>query len=43
MRGLFANRHLRSTTDAFLRQELVLRITELAERFSPDNEWFIKV
>ena len=35
-------KHLRMTTDSFLRQELVARITELAERFSPDNEWFIK-
>lgn len=35
-------KHLRSSTDTFLRQELVARITELAERFSPDNEWFIK-
>ncbi len=35
-------KHLKLTTDTYLRQELVSRITELAERFSPDNEWFIK-
>eukprot|EP01091_Cochliopodium_minus_P017357 TRINITY_DN677_c0_g2_i1.p1 TRINITY_DN677_c0_g2~~TRINITY_DN677_c0_g2_i1.p1 ORF type:complete len:1212 (-),score=405.03 TRINITY_DN677_c0_g2_i1:36-3671(-) len=33
--------HLKTTNDNYLRQELVDRIRELAEKFSPDNEWFI--
>ena len=33
--------HLKQSNDNFLRQELVARIKELAEKYSPDNEWFI--
>ena len=33
--------HLKLTNDNYLRQELVGRIKELAEKYSPDNEWFI--
>jgi AP-4 complex subunit epsilon-1 len=32
---------LRSNTDDYLRQELVERITQLAERFAPSNSWYI--
>jgi AP-4 complex subunit epsilon-1 len=34
--------HLATTSDFHLRAELVSRITQLAERFSPNNEWFIE-
>lgn len=34
--------HLATTSDFYLRTELVSRITQLAERFSPNNEWFIE-
>lgn len=33
--------YLKSTTDSYFRTELVDRITELAERYAPDNTWFI--
>jgi AP-4 complex subunit epsilon-1 len=33
--------YLRSTSDVYLRTELVSRINELAEKFAPSNEWFI--
>lgn len=33
--------YLRNTTDVYLRTELVSRITQLAEKFSPNNGWFI--
>lgn len=33
--------YLRNTTDATLRKELVSRITQLAERYAPDNVWFL--
>lgn len=34
---------LRTTSDTFLRSELVSRLTQLAENFSPDNEWFVEI
>jgi len=34
--------HLRTSVDQHLRRELVNRISELAERFSPDNEWYVR-
>ncbi|XP_022795045.1 AP-4 complex subunit epsilon-like [Stylophora pistillata] len=33
--------YLKSTTDSYFRTELVDRTTELAERYAPDNTWFI--
>lgn len=33
--------YLRTTVDQYLRADLVARITQLAERYSPDNAWFI--
>lgn len=33
--------YLKSTTDAYFRTQLVDRITELAERYAPDNSWYI--
>lgn len=33
--------HLRSANDAFLRTDLVTRITAAAERFAPSNSWYI--
>ncbi|KOO35705.1 ap-4 complex subunit, partial [Chrysochromulina tobinii] len=34
--------HLRSTTDQTFRGGLVDRITQLAERYAPDNTWYIR-
>eukprot|EP00743_Colponemidia_sp_Colp-15_P002166 GILK01002351.1.p1 GENE.GILK01002351.1~~GILK01002351.1.p1 ORF type:complete len:1062 (-),score=193.43 GILK01002351.1:67-3252(-) len=34
--------YLKSTVDAHLRTELVTRITQLAERYAPNNGWFIQ-
>lgn len=33
--------HLRTSVDAHLRRDLVQKITSLAERFAPDNEWYV--
>ncbi len=33
--------HLRGANDEFLRGDLVSRITQVAERFAPSNEWYI--
>ncbi|XP_019622254.1 PREDICTED: AP-4 complex subunit epsilon-1-like [Branchiostoma belcheri] len=33
--------HLSTTTDTYLKSDLVTKITQLAERFAPSNEWFI--
>eukprot|EP00747_Dinoflagellata_sp_TGD_P096813 gnl/TRDRNA2_/TRDRNA2_166944_c1_seq1.p1 gnl/TRDRNA2_/TRDRNA2_166944_c1~~gnl/TRDRNA2_/TRDRNA2_166944_c1_seq1.p1 ORF type:complete len:911 (+),score=179.30 gnl/TRDRNA2_/TRDRNA2_166944_c1_seq1:310-2733(+) len=33
--------HLRTSVDTHLRRELVQRITQLAERFAPNNEWYV--
>ena len=33
--------HLKQSQDVYMRSDLVSRITQLAERFAPDNEWFI--
>ncbi|XP_003382933.2 PREDICTED: AP-4 complex subunit epsilon-like [Amphimedon queenslandica] len=33
--------YLRKTTDEFIKTDLVSKITQLAERFAPDNSWFI--
>lgn len=33
--------YLRSTVDEYIKSDLVTRITTLAEKFSPDNEWYI--
>lgn len=34
--------NLGTQADKFLREDLVNKITSLADRFSPDNEWFIR-
>ncbi|XP_066270284.1 AP-4 complex subunit epsilon-1-like [Branchiostoma lanceolatum] len=33
--------HLSTTADTYLKSDLVTKITQLAERFAPSNEWFI--
>ncbi|XP_035669970.1 AP-4 complex subunit epsilon-1-like isoform X1 [Branchiostoma floridae] len=33
--------HLSTTADTYLQSDLVTKITQLAERFAPSNEWFI--
>lgn len=33
--------HLRTSVDSHLRRDLVQKITSLAERFAPDNEWYV--
>ena len=33
---------LRSTHEDFIKRDLVTKITQLAERFSPSNLWFLK-
>ena len=34
--------YLRQTRDEYIRSDLVARITQLAERFAPDNQWFLQ-
>lgn len=34
--------YLRQTNDEYIRSDLVAKITQLAERFAPDNLWFIQ-
>lgn len=34
--------YLRQTRDEYIRSDLVSRITQLAERFAPDNQWFLQ-
>eukprot|EP01102_Stenamoeba_stenopodia_P016901 TRINITY_DN5972_c0_g1_i1.p1 TRINITY_DN5972_c0_g1~~TRINITY_DN5972_c0_g1_i1.p1 ORF type:complete len:1192 (-),score=301.43 TRINITY_DN5972_c0_g1_i1:58-3633(-) len=34
---------LGQTTDTFLKAELVSRITQNAERYAPNNQWFVKI
>ena len=34
-------KYLKSTTDVFLRTQLVEKITTLAENFAPDSQWYI--
>eukprot|EP01124_Arcella_intermedia_P005746 TRINITY_DN13390_c0_g1_i1.p1 TRINITY_DN13390_c0_g1~~TRINITY_DN13390_c0_g1_i1.p1 ORF type:complete len:1257 (-),score=335.29 TRINITY_DN13390_c0_g1_i1:47-3325(-) len=33
---------LRETTDKYLRADLVQKLTQIAQDYAPDNEWFIK-
>ena len=33
---------LRTTVDEYLRADLVSRVTQLAEKFAPDNGWFVR-
>ena len=34
--------HLKATTDLQFRGQLTEKVTQLAERYAPDNPWFIK-
>ena len=34
--------YLRQTRDEYIRADLVSKVTQLAERFAPDNIWFIQ-
>ena len=34
--------YLRQTRDEYIRSDLVARITQLAERFAPNNQWFLQ-
>ena len=34
--------YLRQTRDEYIRSDLVSKVTQLAERFAPDNLWFIQ-
>ena len=34
--------YLRTTKDDYIRSDLVAKVTQLAERFAPDNLWFIQ-
>ncbi len=34
--------YLRTTTDVFLRTDLVSRITQAAEKYAPNNSWYIQ-
>ncbi len=34
--------YLRQTNNEYIRSDLVAKITQLAERFAPDNQWFIQ-
>ena len=34
--------YLRHTRDEYIRSDLVSKVTQLAERFAPDNLWFIQ-
>jgi hypothetical protein len=33
--------YLQSASDQYLRSELVSRINQLAEKYAPNNQWFI--
>jgi AP-4 complex subunit epsilon-1 len=33
---------LKETLDSFLRRDLVSRLTQIAERYAPDNAWFVR-
>jgi len=35
--------HLKAATDAHFKKELVNKITQLAERYAPSNEWYIHI
>ena len=34
--------YLRTTVDDYMRSDLVGRVTQLAEKFAPDNAWFVR-
>lgn len=34
--------YLRVTRDDYIKADLVAKVTQLAERFAPDNLWFIQ-
>ena len=34
--------YLRQTTDEYIQSDLVAKITQLAERFAPNNQWFLQ-
>ncbi|XP_031567499.1 AP-4 complex subunit epsilon-like [Actinia tenebrosa] len=34
-------KYLRNTVDVYFKTDLVARVTELAERYAPDNSWYI--
>lgn len=34
--------YLRTTVDEYMRSDLVNRVTQLAEKFAPDNAWFVR-
>jgi len=33
--------HMRTSVDAHLRRDLVQKVTSIAERYAPDNEWYV--
>ena len=34
--------YLRQTSDEYIQSDLVAKITQLAERFAPSNQWFLQ-